>query len=44
VRKIKWTQVMHAKLFADERENVVFSNRALIKLFLRKWKNMWSSY
>jgi hypothetical protein len=44
VRKIRWTQVMHAKLSADERENVVLSNRALIKLFLRKWKNMWSSY
>jgi hypothetical protein len=36
--------VMHAKLSADERENAVFSNRALIKLFLRKWKNMWSAY
>ncbi len=43
-RKIRWTQVMHAKLSADERENVVFSNRTLIKLFLRKWKNMWSAY
>jgi hypothetical protein len=36
--------VMHAKLSADERENVVLSNRALIKLFLREWKNMWSAY
>ncbi len=43
-RKIKWTQAMHVKLFADERENVVFSNRVLIKIFLREWKNMWSAY
>jgi hypothetical protein len=43
-RKIRWTQTMHVKLFANERENVVFSNRVLIKLFLRKWRNMWSAY
>ncbi len=43
-RKIKWTQTMHVKLFADERKNVVFSNRVLIKLFLREWRNMWSAY
>jgi hypothetical protein len=36
--------VMHAKLSADERENVVFSNRVFIKLFLKKWKNMWNAY
>jgi hypothetical protein len=35
---------MHVKLFAKKRKNVVFSNRALIKLFLRKWRNMWSAY
>jgi ribosome-binding ATPase YchF (GTP1/OBG family) len=44
VRKIKWTQVMHVKLSADERKDVVFSNKALIKFFLKKWKNMWSAY
>jgi hypothetical protein len=44
VRKIRWTQMMHAKLSANERKNVVFSNKAFIKLFLREWKNMWSSY
>ncbi len=43
-RKIRWTQAMHVKLFADERENVVLSNRALIKLFLKEWRNMWSAY
>ncbi len=43
-RKIKWTQAMHVKLFADETENVAFSNRALIELFLREWRNMWSAY
>jgi hypothetical protein len=35
-RKIKWTQAMHIKLFADERKNVVLSNKALIKLFLKE--------
>ncbi len=34
-RKIKWTQTMHDNLSADERENVVFSNKILIKLFLK---------
>ncbi len=43
-RKIKWTQAMHVKLFANERENVVFSKKALIELFLREWRNMWSAY
>ncbi len=43
-RKIRWTQAMHIKLSANERKNVVFSNRAFIKLFLRKWRNMWSAY
>ncbi len=43
-RKIKWTQAMHVKLFTDERKNVVFSNKVFIKLFLRKWRNMWSAY
>jgi hypothetical protein len=43
-RKIKWTQAMHIKLFADERENVIFSNRIFIKFFLKKWRNMWSAY
>ncbi len=43
-RKIKWTQAMHVKLFADERENVVLSNKALIELFLREWRNMWNAY
>ncbi len=43
-RKIKWTQTMHVKLFVDETKDVVLSNRALIELFLRKWKNMWSAY
>ncbi len=43
-RKIRWTQAMHVKLSADEKQNVVFSNRALIKFFLRKWRNMWSAY
>ncbi len=43
-RKIKWTQAMHVKLFADETEDVVLSNRALIELFLREWRNMWSAY
>ncbi len=43
-RKIKWTQAMHVKLSADEKENVVFSNRAFIKLFLKEWRNMWSAY
>ncbi len=43
-RKIKWTQTMRVKLFADETENIVFSNKAFIMLFLRKWKNMWSAY
>ncbi len=41
-RKIKWTQAMHVKLFADERENVAFSNRALIKLFLRVSRSLWT--
>jgi hypothetical protein len=35
-RKIKWTQAMHVKLSADEKENVVLSNKVLIKLFLRE--------
>jgi hypothetical protein len=43
-RKIKWTQTMHVKLFADEKENVVFSNKIFIELFLRKWRNMWNAY
>ncbi len=43
-RKIKWTQAMHVKLFADETENVVFSNRVFIKFFLKEWRNMWSAY
>ncbi len=43
-RKIEWTQAMHVKLFADERKNVVLSNKAFIKLFLREWRNMWSAY
>ncbi len=43
-RKIEWTQSMHVKLSANERKDVVFSNRILIKLFLRKWRNMWSAY
>ncbi len=43
-RKIKWTQAMHVKLSANEKKDVVFSNRALIKLFLREWRNMWSAY
>ncbi len=43
-RKIKWTQAMHVKLFADEKENVALSNRIFIKFFLRKWRNMWSAY
>ncbi len=43
-REIKWTQTMHDKLFANEIKNVVFSNRILIRLFLRKWRNMWSAY
>jgi hypothetical protein len=43
-RKIKWTQAMHVKLSTDEKENVVLSNRALIKLFLREWRNMWRAY
>jgi hypothetical protein len=43
-RKIKWTQAMHVKLSADEKENVVFSNKTFIKLFLREWRNMWSAY
>ncbi len=43
-RKIKWTQAMHVKLFADETKNVAFSNRILIELFLKKWRNMWSAY
>ncbi len=43
-QKIKWTQTMHVKLSADERENVVLSNKVLIKLFLREWRNMWSAY
>jgi hypothetical protein len=44
VQKIKWTQVMHVKLFADEKKNVVLSNKVLIKFFLKEWRNMWSSY
>ncbi len=43
-RKIRWTQAMHVKLSADERKNVAFSNRAFIKFFLKKWRNMWSAY
>ncbi len=43
-RKIKWTQAMHVKLFADEKKDVVFSNKAFIELFLRKWRNMWNAY
>ncbi len=43
-RKIKWTQAMHVKLFVNETENVAFSNKVFIELFLRKWRNMWSSY
>jgi hypothetical protein len=43
-RKIKWTQMMHVKLFADEKKDVVFSNKVFIKLFLRKWRNMWNAY
>ncbi len=43
-RKIRWTQAMHVKLSADERENVALSNKVLIKLFLREWRNMWSAY
>ncbi len=43
-RKIKWTQMMHVKLSANERKNVVSSNRAFIKFFLKEWKNMWSAY
>ncbi len=43
-RKIKWTQAIHVKLLADERENVAFSNRVFIEFFLRKWRNMWSAY
>jgi hypothetical protein len=31
-------------LFADEREDVIFSNRIFIKLFLKKWRNMWNAY
>jgi hypothetical protein len=44
VRKIKWTQTMHVKLFADEKENIIFSNKAFIEFFLRKWRNMWNAY
>jgi hypothetical protein len=43
-RKIKWTQAIHVKLSTDERENVVFSNKILIKFFLKEWRNMWSAY
>ncbi len=43
-RKIKWTQTMHVKLFANEKKNVVFSNKILIELFLKEWRNMWSAY
>jgi hypothetical protein len=43
-RKIKWTQAMHVKLFADEKKNVVFSNKVFIEFFLKKWRNMWSAY
>ncbi len=43
-RKIRWTQAMHVKLFVDETENVVLSNKTFIELFLREWKNMWSAY
>jgi hypothetical protein len=43
-RKIKWAQTMHDKLFADEKKNVVFSNKAFIKFFLKNWKNMWNAY
>jgi hypothetical protein len=42
--KIKWTQAMHVKLFANERKNVLFSNKVFIKFFLKKWRNMWSAY
>jgi hypothetical protein len=35
---------MHDKLFADKRKNVVLSNKAFIKFFLRKWRNMWNAY
>ncbi len=43
-RKIKWMQAMHNKLSADEKENVAFSNKAFIKFFLKKWRNMWNAY
>jgi hypothetical protein len=43
-RKIKWTQMMHVKLFANETKNVVFSNKTFIELFLREWRNMWNAY
>jgi hypothetical protein len=43
-RKIRWAQTMHDKLSANEKKNVVFSNKVFIKLFLKKWKNMWSAY
>jgi hypothetical protein len=43
-RKIKWSQIIHNKLFANERKNVVFSNKILIRFFLKEWRNMWSAY
>jgi hypothetical protein len=35
---------MHVKLFANERKNAAFLNKALIKLFLKEWRNMWRVY
>jgi hypothetical protein len=32
------------QVVCKRKKNGVFSNRAFIKFFLRKWRNMWSTY
>ncbi len=43
-RKIRWRQTICAKLSKNERKSDALTNRALIRLFLTKWKQSWSSY
>jgi hypothetical protein len=44
MRKIKWRQTICVKLSANERKSDALTKRILIKLFLTKWKQSWSSY
>jgi hypothetical protein len=44
MRKIRWRQTMCVRLSANERENDALTKRALIRLFLTKWKQLWNSY